>query len=170
MSSGQYGSQVRFRENVRFGPFSWVIADDFQDSGQFFLQHPGCAQTPSMRHLSRFSFIFGPWGTCFVAFFGSFRCLWSRELRAQTEARMMHFITRTVPPPRTDHSLMHNSTSGMSPGQKGSQVRFRENVRFTPFSWVIAHDFQDSGQFFCNTRMCIDSFYKTFGDVFIFGP
>jgi hypothetical protein len=29
-------------------------------------------------------------------------------------------------------------------------VRFRENVRFGPFSWVIAHDFQDSGQFFCN--------------------
>jgi hypothetical protein len=63
---------------------------------------------------------------------------------------MMHFITLTVPPPRTDHSLMHNSTRGMSPGQKGLQVRFRENVRFGPFSWVIEHDFRDSGQFFCN--------------------
>jgi hypothetical protein len=56
---------------------------------------------------------------------------------------MMHFVTPTVPPPRTDHRLMHNSTSGISPGQKGLQVRFRENVRF-------GHDFQHSGQFFCN--------------------
>jgi hypothetical protein len=63
---------------------------------------------------------------------------------------MMHFITLTVPPPRTDHSLMHNSTTSMSPGQKGLQVHFRENVRFGPFSWVIAHDFKDSGQLFCN--------------------
>jgi hypothetical protein len=63
---------------------------------------------------------------------------------------MMHFVTLTVPPPRTDHSLMHNSTRGISPSQKGLHVRFRENVRFAPFSWVIAHDFQDSGQFFCN--------------------
>jgi hypothetical protein len=45
---------------------------------------------------------------------------------------------------------MHNSTRGMSPSQKGLHVRFRENVRFGLFSWVIAHDFQDSGQFFCN--------------------
>jgi hypothetical protein len=66
------------------------------------------------------------------------------------EARMMHFITLTVPPPRTDHSLMHNSSMGMSPGQKGSKVRFPENIRFGPFSWVIAQDFHDSGQFFCN--------------------
>ena len=63
---------------------------------------------------------------------------------------MMHFVTLTVPPPRTDHSLMHNSSKGMSPGQKGLQVRFRENVRFGPFSCVIANDFQDSGQFFRN--------------------
>jgi hypothetical protein len=111
--------------------------------------------------------IFGPYGTRFVAFFGPFRCLWNRELRAQTEARMMHFITLTVPPPRIDHSLMHNSTRGMSPGQKGLQVRFRENVRFRPFSWVVARDFQDSSQFFAASRMCTDSFNKTFGEVLI---
>jgi hypothetical protein len=69
-----------------------------------------------------------------VAFFGLFRCIWNRELRVQTEARMMHFITLTVPPPRTDHSLMHNSTRAMFLGEKGLQVRFRENVRFGPFS------------------------------------
>jgi hypothetical protein len=67
---------------------------------------------------------------------------------------MMHFVTLTVPPPRTDHSLMHNNTRGMSPGQKGLQVRFHENVRFGPFSWVIAHDFQDSGQFFLQHLGC----------------
>jgi hypothetical protein len=38
----------------------------------------------------------------------------------------------------------------MSPGQEGLQMRFRENIRFGPFSWVIAHDFEVSGQFFCN--------------------
>jgi hypothetical protein len=36
-------------------------------------------------------------------------CFWNRELLAQTEARMMHFVTLTVPHPRTDHSLMHNT-------------------------------------------------------------
>jgi hypothetical protein len=60
---------------------------------------------------------------------------------------MMHFITLTVASPRTDHSLIDNSTRGMSPGQKGLLVRFRENVHFGPFSWDIAHDFQDSGHF-----------------------
>jgi hypothetical protein len=88
-------------------------------------------------------------GYPFRGLFGPFRCIWNRELRAQTEPRMMHFITLTVPPPCTDHSLFHNSTRGMSPGQKGLHVRFRENFRFGPFSWVIAHDFQHSGQFFC---------------------
>jgi hypothetical protein len=71
-------------------------------------------------------------GYPFHGLFGPYRCLWNRELRGQTEARMMHFITLTVPPPRTDHSLMHNSTRGRSPGQKGLQVRFRENVSFGP--------------------------------------
>jgi hypothetical protein len=93
----------------------------------------------------------------FRAFFGEFRCLWNRELLAQTEARMMHFVTPMVPPPHTDHSLMHNRTRGMSPGQKGLQVRFRENVHFGPFTWVIAHDFQHPGQFFATSRMCTDS-------------
>jgi hypothetical protein len=68
----------------------------------------------------------------------------------------MHFETLTIPPPRLDHTLMHNNTSGMSPGQKGLLVRFRENVRFGLFSWV-AHDFQRLGHFFCNIPMCIDS-------------
>jgi hypothetical protein len=61
----------------------------------------------------------------------------------------MHFVTPTVPPPRTDHSLMHNNNRGMSLGQKGLQVRNRENVRFRPFSWVRL--------IFSTSRMCTDS-------------
>jgi hypothetical protein len=49
---------------------------------------------------------------------------------------MMNFEILIIPPPRTDHSLMHNSIRGMCLGQKGLQVRFRENVRLEPFSWV----------------------------------
>jgi hypothetical protein len=78
----------------------------------------------------------------------------------------MHFVTPTVPPPCTDHSLMHNSNRGMSLGQKGLQVRNRENVRFRPFSWVIAHNFQHSGQFFCNIPDVHRFLVKTFGEVF----
>jgi hypothetical protein len=70
---------------------------------------------------------------------------------------MMYFDTLMVPPPSTDHSLMHNNTKGMSLGQKGLHVRFHVNVRFGPFSWVIAHDFQHSGQFFATSQMCTDS-------------
>jgi hypothetical protein len=44
---------------------------------------------------------------------------------------------------------MHKTTGGSSPGQKGLQVHFLENVHFRLFSWVIAHDFQHSGQVFC---------------------
>jgi hypothetical protein len=113
----------------------------FSAQGSFFSQHPGCAQPPSRRPLVGFSLIFGPYGTRFEPFFGPFRCLWNRKLHAQTEAKTMHFVTLTVSPPRTDHGLMHNSTKGMPPGQKGLQMRFRENVRFGPFSWVIAQDF-----------------------------
>jgi hypothetical protein len=101
--------------------------------------------------------ILGPLGSCFGAFFDPFRCLCNQELLAQTEATMMNFDTLTVPPPRTDHSLMHNTTRGRSPGQKGFQVCLREKRPFRPFSLVIAHDFQHSGQFFATPRMCIDS-------------
>jgi hypothetical protein len=111
-------------------------------------------------------------GYTFRVFFGPFRCTWNRELLAQTETRTMHFITLTVPPPRTDHSLIHNSTRSMSPGQKDLQAHFRENVRFRPFSLVIAHDFQHLGQFFCNLpdvhRLLVDDIW--WGFTFMFGP
>jgi hypothetical protein len=57
---------VRFHENVRFEPFSWV-AHDFQHSGQLFCNIPD-VHTPCRRHLARFSIIFVPWGTHFGPF------------------------------------------------------------------------------------------------------
>jgi hypothetical protein len=103
MSSGQKGLQLRFRENVRFRPFSCVIAHDFQYSGQIFLQRPGCGQTPCRRHLVRFSLIFGPYGACFRAFSARLGGFATEKIFFQTEAKMMHFVTLMVPTPRTDH-------------------------------------------------------------------
>jgi hypothetical protein len=162
MSPSQKDLQVRFRENVSFGPFSWVIAHDFQHSGQFFSTSRMC--TDSLYKIFYDATIdFWTLGYTFRVFFGPFRCTWNRELLAQTETRTMHFITLTVPPPGTDHSLIHNSTRSMSPGQKDLQAHFRENVRFRPFSLVIAHDFQHSGQFFCNLpdvhRLLVDDIW-----------
>jgi hypothetical protein len=146
-SLGQNGSQVRFRENVGFGPFSWLIAHNFHQSGQFFRNIPDVHK----HHVEDIGGVFIDFwtvGYTFRAFFGPFRCLCNWELLAQTEAKMMHFVTLTVPPPLTDHSLMPNTTRGRSPGQKGSQVRFRKNVHIGSFSWVLALDFHQPGQFF----------------------
>jgi sorbitol-specific phosphotransferase system component IIA len=57
-------------------------------------------------------------------------CLCNRELLTQTEDTMINFDTLTAPSPHTDYSLMHNTTQGRSPGQKGLQVRFREKHQF----------------------------------------
>jgi hypothetical protein len=89
-------------------------------------------------------------GPTFQAFYGSFLYLSSRKLLAQTEARMTHFVTRTVPSPCTDHSLRHSTTRV---GIRARRVRilfFRENVRLGRFSWAIAHGFRHPGQFFGN--------------------
>jgi hypothetical protein len=72
----------------------------------------------------------------------------------KTEARMTHFVTRTVPSPRTDHSLRHSTTRV---GLWARWVRilfFRENVRFGRFSWAIAHGFRHPGLFFGNHPDC----------------
>jgi hypothetical protein len=45
-------------------------------------------------------------------------------------------------------------------------VRFRENVRFGPFSWLIAHNFQHKG-LFCNTPDVLRLLLKTSNEVFI---
>jgi hypothetical protein len=98
----------------------------------------------------RFSLIFGPYGARFRPFSARLGGFATEKIFFQTEAKMMHFFTLMVPPPHTDHHLMDNNTRGMSSGQKGLQLRSRENVRVRPFSLVIAHDFQHSGQFFWN--------------------
>jgi hypothetical protein len=67
---------------------------------------------------------------------------------------MTHFCTRTVPSPRTDHSLRHSTTRV---GLRARRVRilfFRENVRFERLSWSIAHGFRHPGQFFGNLPDC----------------
>jgi hypothetical protein len=64
---------------------------------------------------------------------------------------MMNFDTMTVPPPRTDHSLMHNTTRDRSPGKKGLQVRFHEKRPFRAI--LVGHStrFSAPGSIFCNT-------------------
>jgi hypothetical protein len=52
---------------------------------------------------------------------------------------MMHFDTLTVPPPCTDHSLMHNTTRGRSPSQKGSHGRFLFRVIFVGYFQRTPH-------------------------------
>jgi hypothetical protein len=87
-------------------------------------------------------------------FTGRFVAFSSRKLLAQTETRMAQFCTRTVPSPRTDHSLRHSTTRV---GLRARRVRilfFRENVRFVRFSWAIAHGFRHAGQFFWNIPDC----------------
>jgi hypothetical protein len=50
-------------------------------------------------------------GYTFHAFYGPFRCLSSRELLSTIpDDKITHFVTLTVPPPRTDHSLRHSTT------------------------------------------------------------
>jgi hypothetical protein len=53
--------------------------------------------------------MFGPYGPHSWPFTGHFVTFPSRQLLDQTEARMTHFVTLTVPPPRTDHSLRHST-------------------------------------------------------------
>jgi hypothetical protein len=54
---------------------------------------------------------FGAIGYTFYAFYGPFRCLSSRELLSTNpDDRMTHFVTLTVPPPHTDHSLRYSTT------------------------------------------------------------
>jgi hypothetical protein len=93
-------------------------------------------------------------GSKFQAFTGRFVAFPSRQLLAQTEPGMTHFVTLTIPTPRTDHSLRHSTTRV---GLRGRWVRilfFRENVRFGWFSWAIAHGFRHLGQLFGNLPDC----------------
>jgi hypothetical protein len=100
------------------------------------------------------------------AFYDSFHCVYSGELLANNpEARMTHFVTVTVPPPRTDHSLRYSTTRVGLRARRFRILRLRENVRFGPFSWAIAHDFRHPGQFFRN----LPDFYQILVDDILWG-
>jgi hypothetical protein len=119
-----------------------------------FWKPPGLSQNPYRWHFMRFRLILGPWGPRSRPFLGHFVTFPGRQLLAHMEARMTHFVTRTVPPPRVDHSLRHSTTRV---GLRAGWVRilfFPENVRFGRFSWAIAHGFRHPGQFFGKLTDC----------------
>jgi hypothetical protein len=94
-------------KNVRFGPFSWAIAHDFRHPGQLLRSLPDFYQILVDDILWGFHW-FWAIGYTFHAFYGPFRYLSSRKLMSTIpEDRMSHFVTLTVPPPCTDHSLRH---------------------------------------------------------------
>jgi hypothetical protein len=83
---------------------------DFRHPGQLFRNLP--VFTKSL-YMTSYEVSIGFWaiGYTFHAFYGPFYCLSSRELLSIIpEDRMTHFVTLTVPPPRTDHSLRHTTT------------------------------------------------------------
>jgi hypothetical protein len=82
----------------------------------------------------RFQLIFGPLGPRSRPFTGHFVFFPRRQVLAQMEARMIHFVTLTITSPRTDHCLRHSTTRV---GLRARRVRilfFRENIRFGRFS------------------------------------
>jgi hypothetical protein len=89
-----------------------------------------------------------------MPFTGHFITFLSRKLLAQTEASIIHFVTRTVPSPRTDRSLRHSTTRVGLWARRVRILFFRENVGFGRFSWAIAHGFRHPGQFFGNLPDC----------------
>jgi hypothetical protein len=126
----------------------------FSAPGPIFGNLPGLSQNPYRWHFMRFRLILGPQDPRSRPFTGHFVTFPSRQLLPQTEAKITHFVTLTVPSPRTDHSLRHNTTRV---GLRARRVRilfFRENVRFGRFSWAIAHGFRHPGEFFGNISDC----------------
>jgi hypothetical protein len=67
---------------------------------------------------------FGPYGPRSWPFTGHFVTFPNIQLLAQTEATMTHFVTLTVPPSRTDHSLRHSTTHTVF----GTQANFFGNL------------------------------------------
>jgi hypothetical protein len=105
-------------------------------------------------------------GYTFRAFYVPFCCLSSRELLATIpEPRMTHFVTVTVPPPRTDNSLRHSTTRVVLRARRFRILWLRENVRFGPFLWAIANDFRHPGLFFRN----LPDFYQILVDNILWG-
>jgi hypothetical protein len=126
----------------------------FSAPGPIFSKPPGLLQNPYRWHFMKFPLILGPLGPCSRPFMGYFVTFPNIQLLAQTEARMTHFVTLTVPSPRTDNSLRHSTTRVGLRARRVQILFFRENVRFGRFSWAIAHCFRHPGQFFRNLPEC----------------
>jgi hypothetical protein len=110
-----------FRETVHFGQFSWAIANGFWHPGKFFENLPDCHKILVDDILWGFDWFLDHR----VHVPGLLRVISlpfvAKKLLAQTEARMTHFFTQTVPSPRTDHSLRHSPTRV---GLRARRVRF----------------------------------------------
>jgi hypothetical protein len=90
--------------------FVSYIAHDFRHPGQVFRNLPDFYQILVM---TSYEVYIGFWaiGYTFHAFYRPFRCLSSRELLPTIpDDRMTHFVTLTVPCPRTDHRLRQSTT------------------------------------------------------------
>jgi hypothetical protein len=154
-----------FRENVRFGRFSWAIAHGFRHPGQFFGNLPNCHKIHVDDNL---------WG---FDWFLDHRVHVPGLLRVVSSPFLAeNYLLKRKPEwhisslersllERTDHSLRHSNTRV---GLRARRVRilfFRENVRFGLFSWAIAHDFWHPDQFFGNLPYC----HKIFVDKILWG-
>jgi hypothetical protein len=146
-----------FRENVRFGWFSWAIAHGFRHPCHFFGNLPDCHKILIDEILWGFDWLLDHRVHVPGLFTGHFVTFPSRQLLAQTEARMTHFVTRTVPSPCTYHSLRHSPTSVGLRARRVQILFFRENVRFGWFSWAIAHGFRQPGHFLETSRIVTKS-------------
>jgi hypothetical protein len=98
-----------FSRKRPFGAIFVSYSTRFSAPGPIFWKPPGLSQNTCRWHFMRFPLIFGPEGPRSRPFSGRFVTFPSRKLLAQMEARMTHFVTRTVPSP-TDHSLRHSTT------------------------------------------------------------
>jgi hypothetical protein len=151
---GQTGSNFVFSWKRPFRAIFVSYSTRFSAPGPIFWKPPGLSQNPCRWHFMRFPLIFGPYGPRSRTFTGRFVAFPSRQLLAQMEARITHFVTRTVPPPRTDHSLRHSTTRVGLWARRVRILFFPENVCFERFSWAIAHGFRHPGQFFENLLDC----------------
>jgi hypothetical protein len=146
-----------FLENVHFGRFSWAITHGFRHPSQFFGNLPDCHKILVddilwgfdwfLDHRVHVSGLLWVISLPFLA----------QNLLAQTEARMTHFVTRTVPPPRTDHSLRNSTTRVGLRARRVWILFFRKNVRFERFSWPIAHVFGTLANFLETSRIVTKS-------------
>jgi hypothetical protein len=102
---------LRLRKKRRFRAIFVSYSTRFSVPGSTFSKPPGSFSRSLYMTSYEVSIGFRAIRYTFHAFYGPFCCLSSRELLSTIpEDRMTHFVTLTVPPPRTDHSLRHDTT------------------------------------------------------------